>query len=418
MTSFTKADTEIILDDDIIFLEPAVFGNLTTFGFTLGDDVWGLSVTDDGRMFTVSHNSISDILTPRGPTEVTLIAWGSDGTVLWSYITTHFDRKYFDVTNDGSFVYVVGSREGDIIVEKIDFEGNQVWNSTIDMGHTETGYNIFVMEDETLIISGGRWDESPIYQEYFLLALNQTGHPKWEYQFDRYPSPQCESNYLYITTGSTLEKWDKSSSVLWSVDCSDERFCGLSDNVLYSVKQPVLYVEDPWPMLLHTEAEITARTSNTGEVMSSSNLKLCDIDYHSFNSSAIDIAVDQDGLVWILMVANDLQSSFLMSHNLTTESTSIYKVSENQSSLTDFEMDAIGNAFIAFTSETYGYTVMKFDSSQLKPSTSTSTSISGTQTVTNGFFELMDWQIVGLVIAGVVIFDIILILYFKRKATD
>ncbi len=107
-----------------------------------------------------------------------------------------------------------------------------------------------------------------------------------------------------------------------------------------------------------------------------------------------------------------------MRYDQTSESTSFFKVYEDQWNWVQLEMDDSGNAYIATTSDTYGYVVMKFDAAQLSSTetpTSTSTSTTGTQTETGGFFELTDLQVVSSVIVGVAIFDAVLIIYLKRK---
>ncbi|MFW9975839.1 MAG: hypothetical protein ACFFDQ_11260 [Candidatus Thorarchaeota archaeon] len=427
MTSIANADTEIVITGDEEILTSAVFGNMTTPQLN-EEQIMGLSVTDDGRMFTVSHQGMWQ--ERDDPTEVSLIAWGSDGAVLWFQVTTHFDKVYYDVTNDGSFVYVAGFKDGDILVEKFDFDGNQVWNCTLDFGQTEIGYEIRVMGDGTIIIGGEQEVEDPESSQCFLLALNQTGQTQWYYEWGSYPSYLCDSNYLYVwkigNTGNRFEKWESNGSVVWSDDCDSEfeRFIGLTDDFVYtfSLEQMHLAWNQPWQIFWHSEVKITTWHSETGVAVNSSRLKVFNDEHQLFNETWVSTGVDQEGGVWILMrpsgVINSYGVYFLISYNLETESTSIHKVLEHHLSRVLFEMDDFGNAYIASTSNLYGYFVMKYDSSQLNPSTSTSTPTTRTQTVTYGFYNLMDWQVVSLVIIGVAIFDTIVILYFKRKAAD
>jgi hypothetical protein len=422
-----NAEIAIMFDENDVLLEPVVFGNMTT------GDYWSslvsLSVTDDGRMFTVSEHPLSSYI--HGPTEVSLIAWENNGTVLWSVITTHFDRKYYDVTNDGSFVYVVGRYEFDILVEKYDLEGTLVWNRTIDLGQTEEGYEIIVMEDGTIVIGGARWQEDlPSTIERFLLALDQTGQIHWGYDYERYPSPSYDSGFLYITTGSSLQKLDSSSgSIKWSVECSEERLGCANDDIVYTIDS-MEYIErytNPWSLFSlwnYADIAVSSWDADTGEELVSSNLRLCSANKEHFNTSRVETEIDQDGSIWLLMQARELSSWYLIKFDPTTESTSSYKVIDfDDVSFLDlkwnwvsFAMDDIGNAYISSNSETFGYFVMKFDSSQLSSTeTSTSTSITATTSGTNGFAELTTSLIVPVAFIAVVIIDAVLIVVLKQK---
>ncbi|MHA2078291.1 MAG: hypothetical protein ACW99X_11905 [Candidatus Thorarchaeota archaeon] len=420
------AETAIMLDEDDVLLEPVVFGNMTTGNHW--SSLVGLSVTGDGRMFTVSEHPLSRYI--HGPTEVSLIAWENNGTVLWSVITTHFDRKYYGVTNDESFVYVVGRYELDILVEKYDFEGNLAWNKTIDLGQTEEGYEIIVMEDGTIIIGGARWQgdlPSPI--EHFLLALDQTGQIQWGYDYERYPSPSYDSGNLYITTGSLLQKLDSTGSILWSVECSEERLGCANEDIVYTIDS-LQYIErytNPSSMFMlwnYADIAITSWSSDTGGELISSNLRLFSATREHFNTSREETEVDQDGAIWLLMQAREFSSWYLIKYNPMTELTSIHKVIDFEDvSFLDlkwnwisFSMDSSGNAYLASNSESFGYIVMKFDSSQLTSTeTSSSTSTTATTTGPNGFTEPIDSTMIALAFAAVVIIDAVLILVLKER---
>jgi hypothetical protein len=416
------ADTDLALDEDIVLLEPVVFGSMeTSENYLLETNVDGFSVTDDGMMFTVSQDRMSKVT--HGDTEVSLIAWGSDGTPLWSVITTHSDRKYYDVIQDGSYVYVVGRYESDILVEKYSFEGELVWNKTIDLGRIETGYEIFVMEEGTIVIGGAWWESEenwvPVGKEYLLLALSPSGQIKWAYGYERYPSPRCHSGYVYLTTGTNLQKLDSTGSTIWSVECTYLRLGCVKDDVIYTISsgQPIEYYEDPWgpsPSSCYTALSTTSWKSNTGEEVNSCNLRLLNATNQLYRSTRVDTAVGLDGSVWILMLAAEM-GWYLICLNQTTESAAIYKILEHQWSWVCFELDDSGNAFIATTLEEYGYIVMKFSAEQIPtPTVPTSTSAS-TTTGTNGVTDVADSTMMALSFAAVVIIDAVLILVLKER---
>jgi len=420
-----RADTEIILNEDDVSLMPTVFGYRTAVD---AEEIMGFTVADDGKMFTVSYNSHWRIV--HGQTQVSLIAWGSDGAVLWSHITNHFDRVYCDVTCDKSNIYVVGTWNNDIIVEKFSFEGDLIWNTTYDSGYTERGYEISLMGDGTIIIGGSRWPSSYSYppdgedRKYILLALNQTGQPQWCYSYQEYPCPRCDSNYLFIAAENILQKKNSSGMAIWQVDFSEGRFGGAQGEIAYTISAlPSLEHYESYTIfpisLYDTEINTTTWNYETGIKIDSSYLQLCDADKQLFNCSYADAAIDQDGFIRILMVADEMESWYLMCLNQTADLISFIKLLDGHWWGTQFEMDESGNAYIASTSLTYGLTVMKFDAAQLSSTetpTSTSTSTTGTQTGNGGSFELTDLQVISSVIVGVALFDAVLIVYLKRKA--
>lgn len=423
-----EADTVILLNEGDVGLIPTVFGNRTADG---GEAIMGFTVADDGKMYTVSYNPLWRLV--RGQTPVSLIAWGSDGVVRWSHKTNHFDRVYCDVTSDQSNIYVVGTWNNDILVEKISFEGDLVWNSTIDMGgQTERGYEISLMGDGTIIVGGSRWPSTehfpPIERNYILLALNQTGHTQWAYDFQEYPSPRCDSDYLYITTGNTLEKWESNGPSVWSTNYNDGRLGSASDNIVYTISSiPFIerYERYSFSQIIEysTEVEVTTWSSDTGEEKRSTNLMLWEADQQPFNCSRVDTAIDQDGSIRILMQVDEMESWYLMGLNQNAELTSFIKLLEGQWYNAQFEMDDSGNAYIATTSATQSYasityelTVMKFDAEQIMSTlTSTSTSTAVTTTGTTGFAELTTSQMIAVAFVAVVIIDMVLIVLLKQK---
>ena len=120
------------------------------------------------------------------------------------------------------------------------------------------------------------------------------------------------------------------------------------------------------------------------------------------------------------MDAKERESWYLVSYNVTSESTSIYKVFDGQLCWVQLEMDRYGNAYLALLSDTDGYTVMKFDSTQILPSTTPITSSSTTSPTPTTFpvVGLTDLQAILTVAFGVAAFDIILILYLKRRVSE
>jgi len=423
----TRAVTEIVLDEDDVSLTPTVFGNRTAVD---GETIMGFTVTDDGNMYTVSYNRFFRLI--HGPTQVSLIAWGRDGDVRWSHITTHFDRIYCDVTSDQSSIYVVGTWNNDILVEKFSFEGDLIWNSTIDLGQTERGYEICLMGDGTIIVGGSWWPSTqhypPINREYILLTLNQTGHTKGTYRFQEYPSPRCDSDHLFITTGEYLQRWDSNGPSVHSFDFYDGRLGCVSDNVVYTISSRHFIERYERCSLGHsiecsTEVEVTTWSSDAVEELRSTNLTLCDTVQHPFNYSGIDTAVDHEGAVRILIQVNEMESWYLIGLNQNAELISFIKLLDGEWFNALIEIDDSGNAYIAATSYTQSFvsmthelTVMKFDAEQiLSTPTTTTTSTTATTTGTTGFTELTYSQMIAVAFIAVVIIDLFLIVLLKQR---
>jgi hypothetical protein len=132
------------------------------------------------------------------------------------------------------------------------------------------------------------------------------------------------------------------------------------------------------------------------------------------------MTLDPDGSLRILMDAKELQSWYLLTISRTLELTQTIKLLNGSWWYVQIDMDDSGNAYIAATSETYGLTVMRFDSEQIASSPSTtSTTATATTTTTgiNGYAEMINSQAISIALIGVVIVDIALLAYLKHKWT-
>ncbi|MHA2151066.1 MAG: hypothetical protein ACXAAQ_03625 [Candidatus Thorarchaeota archaeon] len=402
------ADSVVILDLNEEALVPTVFGNTTAHE---SESTMGIAVADDGSMFTINYHSRWEMA--KCSTPVSLIAWGDDGIIRWSFNTNTFDKIFFDLTVYGSHVYVVGIKGEDIFLGKYTLDGQSILNRTIDLGEEERGLEISVMDDGTIIVAGISWGFEPIPStEYFLLGLNQTGQVIWDASFEGYPSPKCHSNYVYIRTSHSLQKRNSWGFVDWFVNCNDEGVGGVTDDVVFTINSPHLY-----PM---TEYDITTWSPLTGNQLDSTNLELCDDNQQLFNRSSSGMTLDPDGSLRILMDAKELQSWYLLTISRTLELTQTIKLLNGSWWYVQIDMDDSGNAYIAATSETYGLTVMRFDSEQIASSPSTtSTTATATTTTTgiNGYAEMINSQAISIALIGVVIVDIALLAYLKHKWT-
>jgi hypothetical protein len=418
-----RADTVVFIaegyDEAIV---PVMFGNSTDYRH--GDSM-GLSVTDDGIMFMVSYCFMWQLV--RGETPVSLIAWSSDGTIMWSYTWGNWRRQLFDVTNDGSHVYVTGRIGGNIFVEKYDFVGQLVWNKTVDLGKSEVGFEIGVLEDGTIIIGGYQYSEpepDQVLSEGILVALDQGGDYSWHATFDEHPYPLCDTNYVYITSLNTFQKLDSSGEIIWFVESKDSHLSCVREDVFYTYRgYTTNYTftrhngstfEGP---RAHTEVDILSWNTETGLPLNMNNIKFCDYNNQMFNRTELQSTVAEDGSLKMLIGAYDLDKWYLSSINPTTELTSCKLLLNGTWQHVQLDIDVSDNIYLAATSSTHGLTVMKFDSSQLASALSFDTNvISPPLILSNG--GMNDVQLIAMTLIGVTVFDVVLILYLKKRMAN
>jgi hypothetical protein len=417
-----SADTMVFIDEeDNASPIPAVFGNSTEYPL---EDSMCFSVTDEGFMFMVGYCSLWSFMPFE--TSVSLIAWGSDGTIMWSHTWGCLEVQLFGLTNDGECVYVTGRERGDIFVGKYDFQGQQVWNKTIDLGEIEVGMEIGVLDDRTIIIGGYQNSEpepGQIITESILLALDQGGSYSWHKTYEEYPKPLTNSNYVYISYLNTFQKLDSSGDVVLFVENRDSQLCCVRDEMLYTYREYTTNYtftnidgstfEAP---LWIAELDILSWNTETAHPLSMNNIKFCDYSGQIYNRTELHTEVSRDGSLKMLFGAHDIDKWYLSSISQTTELSSCKLLLNGSWQYVLFDMDDSGNVYLAADSRTYGLTVMRFDSAQLALAPNlASTVISAPKTFS--YEDLLDIRLVGITAIGVTLFDVIFIIYLKRSMT-
>ncbi|MHA2115392.1 MAG: hypothetical protein ACXABM_07835 [Candidatus Thorarchaeota archaeon] len=398
MLPAVSADFWITLDMNEVSLNPTMLGNSTEHQ---DQDMKELSLSSDGTMFTVSHNTNWEII--RGQTPVSLIAWANNGSILWSRQYGSFDRILYDVTNDGTYVYVTGQQDDNVYVGKFDFDGQLEWNTTYNLGHAERGYKVLILGDGTIVIGGVRWtDSDPAVFDYFILALNQTGYIQWsDNLFEMTPSLSCDSDYLYVSTDFIAQKRSANGTIVWS---NDGGMVGgiscLSNDKMYTILHAT-------PSL--TELIIKTLSLESGEVLDSFSMYLILDEMHT-HFTCWGAVGNPNGPLNLLVSPTLINRWYLLTID-QTELTYFRLILEGAWSHVQFDKDDTGDVYLACNSEEYCLTVMRFDSAHLTSWSPTVVTTTTTTTTEN----MNDFQAVVIAIVGVVSFNVVLIIYLKRK---
>ena len=138
-----------------------------------------------------------------------VVGWGQEIEWIQSYGGT--DNEYGESgqkTLDGGYI-ITGSTDSeseeynDILLIKVDFDGNQEWSKTFSFGSDEWGYSVQQTLDGGYILTGGVWNQGT-----FVLKTDSNGNEEWSYIFDEVEYGETGRNSIqqtsdggYILTG-------------------------------------------------------------------------------------------------------------------------------------------------------------------------------------------------------------------------
>jgi hypothetical protein len=124
--------------------------------------------------------------------DVLLIKIDGNGNVIWEKTIggTSHDKGYaLQVTDYGYLIvgetYSYGTATGDIWILKTDFDGNELCNSTIG-GYGMQGdiaYAIEKTSDDGYVIAGGTWSYGSGYNDVWLIKIDTNGLEQWNRTF-------------------------------------------------------------------------------------------------------------------------------------------------------------------------------------------------------------------------------------------
>ncbi|MFW9813256.1 MAG: hypothetical protein ACFFF9_12420 [Candidatus Thorarchaeota archaeon] len=400
-------------------IEPVMFGNSTAYPH---EDTTRISVTDDGIIFMLGYCYLWELV--RGETPVSLIAWDSDGNIMWSHTWGCFRLQLFGMTIDETYVYVAGRERGDIFVGKFDYFGQQIWNKSIDLGESETGWTIGILDDGTIIIGGYQYSEPEPDQtltEGILVALDLDGNYSWHATYEVDTNILCDSNSIYINSLNTIQRLDNRGDIVWFVDSMDSQLLNVRDEMLYTYRG---YTTNyTWTSIsgstfegpfAQTDVDILSWNTETGHPLNLNNIKFCDYNGQTYNRTVIQSIVAKDGSLGMLIGCYDIEKWYLSSIIPTTELTSTTLLLNGTWHNVLLDMDDTGNVYLAATSRTYGLTVMRFDSSQLASGPSSASDVISPP-IDLSSDGMIDVQIVTLTLIGVTFIDVTFIVYLKRR---
>jgi len=311
----------------------------------------------------------------------------------------------FDVETDNTNVFVTGGGSARLFLAKYSMDGNNLWNLTRSMGNIsygmETGSKLSLMEDGIIITSGVSMNYTDSTLEYFLAAFNQDGVYQWSQVFQNYPSICCDSNFIYLIQNDRLQKRDTSGAILWEQDWTGNRPTYVLSDLLYTTQ-----VQGTPPT---TSLDVETWNLTTSEKLWSSNFRLCDESHQAYNRTGIEFKVTQDGSMLILMGAVEESGWYLFHVHQNGELASIVnRINMTMTYNTQLESDNEGLVYLAGVSSTGNLTIEIYDSNHFVPITSTASE-------DTSYFQLSDSQIITTVAIGVVLFDIALILFLKKR---
>ena len=184
-----------------------------TFG---GSDMdYGNSVqqTKDGNFVIVGSTRSYG----TGSSDIWLLKTDNHGNLLWDKKfggTEYEEGKMVQLTTDGGYI-IIGTTESikpdnlEIWVIKTDMNGNMQWNRTFGGQDSDWGYYIQQTLDHGYVIIGTTILEEDLYQDVWLLKIDNSGNEQWNRTFGKKMEPdwgvmvQQTLDEGYILIGST-----------------------------------------------------------------------------------------------------------------------------------------------------------------------------------------------------------------------
>ncbi len=391
----TDADTMIVVpENNETNITPLAFGNLTT-SYEVPID---MSVSNTGSTYVVSVDTRWELI--RGPAPASFIAWDSNGSILWSKRFTTWQRILFGVETDATNVFVTGVEHSNLFLGKYDQQGNNVWNITWDLGGSEWGLDISISEDGTIVVGGSTYNTST---DYFIAAFDPSGQVLWHKILQNHPTPICSSTFIYVICDGVLQKYQTDGVLIWSANYNEGRQVYTNGEILYTPEEKESYQDLPGIPGTFQEASVKLSKWNalTGEQFWTQNYGLYDTDHQLYNSSGIDYAITHDGSLMFLINVFELGRWYLQSVSQNRKVVSKTYLLDSAWYTAIFAVGESGVIHVAGYGRN-GLAVALYDPSQLTP-----------------YFDSTtygdDYQIVGIVAVGVILFDTGLIIFLKKK---
>ena len=152
---------------------------------------FGMTAVPDGGFMLVGNNkSVNNFAN-----EVNVIRTDVEGEIIWR---NHYGTEFIDIpanetgydiiaTNDGNFVvagHTLPHEEGsdfDVLMLKIDSDGDVIWLKTIDLGINEKARSITKTMDGGFVMSGFSSENFDITGNPFIMKTDHRGNMIWSY---------------------------------------------------------------------------------------------------------------------------------------------------------------------------------------------------------------------------------------------
>jgi len=382
------ADTRILVPvNDEPTLDPIVTGNLSLVGEYGYEYPTDICVAEDGTIFTVSVHPLWEFY--RGVTApASFVAWNSDGSIRWSQRFTSGDRVLFGVATDDTHIFVTGVRTGNLFLGKYDFQGNHIWNVTWSSGNQERGW-IVTLTDDGLIMVGGSTRESNLSDDdrYCLLCFDTNGVLQWQKMNLTSPVVSSHSNFVYAIHEGNLEKYESDGDMLWSTECSDDWRVAAHSEILHTIsRHNSIITINGWNVF-------------NGNKIWSSNITFEDANSQVYNITYFSKPISSNGTLTLLCTLQNRNNSQIIS--------------------IDQNGDVISNQIVL--DETWNFPVITIGGDKLYLAACRSSIGIGMAIYNlcsiyeNTNEEFLNLQLIGITIVGVVLFDVCLVIFLKKR---
>jgi len=381
----------VIPDENETIPTPIAFWNTSVHEWHLPLD---MCVSNSGITFSVNDDTpiVAQWIYPH----TSLIAWNGNGSVRWVKTSTTLNGWIFQgVTADESYVYTTGSYRGGPFLAKYDYQGIQIWNTTCNL--EGKGQDIVATEDGTIVVSGYTGN---ITIGCFIIAFDTNGNEMWRkiVQDWQIPSLAQSSNHIFVVTSEHIRKYATDGALIWSTNYSEgNTVCARGDS-LYTLNVSFWAHSYSLPFL-HEPARITRWDMMNGTPLWTHDIGIYDVNHQLYNCSGLDWAIDQEGSFVLLMDAQQREAWYYLKILKDGAGFSCNVLLNNEWVVAFVDIDESGVIHIAGHDRHFDIVMALYDPSFLQ----------------DPILIGSDLPLVGVVIAGVAIFNIGFIYYLKKK---
>ena len=386
----------VIPDDNETIPTPIAFWNNSVIRHQFPLD---MCVSDTGITFSV--NSEQHLLSQSFITRTSFVALNGNGSVRWAKVSTTSGGLILEgVATDDSYVYATGVNPAGFIsggpfLAKYDHQGNQIWNTTWNLDGV--GHDIVVADDGTIVVSGFSGNSTI---GCFIIAFDTNGNEVWREMAQDWhiPSLSHSSNHIYIITRRSLRKYSTEGVLIWSTDYSEGNTVCARGESLYTLNVSFWAHLYTLP-ILHEPVRVTRWDMTSGTQLWTHIIGIYDANHQLCNNSGIDWAIDQEGAFVLLMDAQQREAWYYLRILKDGTGFSSNVLLNNQWVVAFVDIDESGVIHIAGHDRSLGIAMALYNPSFLQ----------------DPILIGSDLPLVGVVVAGVAIFDIGFIYYLKKK---